>query len=107
MANGADKYRSRRNRAKVRDLFWREWDPIGVNNNDFMSDEYDRYADKTYVMLMEEGKSSNEISSYLYWVASEYRGLGERPILRGCYDLVAEKLLALRPAFETVSNKPF
>ena len=82
MAHGADKYRSRRNRAKVSELFWRDWDPIGVNNNEFMNDEYDRYAGEAYVMLMDQGKSAAEIESYLYWVASEYMGLGERPMLR-------------------------
>src|ERR1700722_19502120 len=55
MANGTDRYRSAAI-ARVSELFWREWDPIGVNHNDFMNDEYDRYAETAYVMLMDEGR---------------------------------------------------
>jgi hypothetical protein len=108
VANGADRYRSRRNRAKVRELFWREWDPIGINTAANAQDEYDNYADRAYVMLMDEQKSAEEIASYLYWVASEYMGLGgNRQSMRGDCETVAEKLAALRPSFEAESNEPF
>ena len=107
MASGTDRYRSRRNRAKVRELFWREWDPIGINTASNAQDEYDRYADQAYVMLMDEKKSAGEIAFYLYWVASEYMGLGgNRAAMRGDCEAVAEKLAALRPSFEAESNEP-
>jgi hypothetical protein len=46
MADGRDRYRSRRNRAGVSELFWTEWDPIGMNNAPQARDEYDAYADQ-------------------------------------------------------------
>lgn len=108
MANGADKYRSRRNRSRVRDLFWSEWDPIGINDNEQARDEYDRYADRAYVMLMDEQKSTEEIASYLYWVASEHMGLGgSRQSMRGDCESIAEKLMTIKPQFEAESNEPF
>jgi hypothetical protein len=67
MANGLDKYRSRRDRNRVGKLFWEEWDPIGINGCEGAEDEYDRYADHAYVMLM-EGGSEAEIADYLYHI---------------------------------------
>jgi hypothetical protein len=108
MAHGADRYRSRRNRSRVRELFWREWDPIGINNNEQARDEYDRYADRAYVLLMDEGKPADEIAAYLYWVACEYMGLGgDRQLIRADCDAVAQRLVALRPALEVESNERF
>jgi hypothetical protein len=104
---GRDKYRSRRNRARVRELFWREWDPICINNLGAPPNEYDRYADKAYVMLMHEGRSAQEIADYLYFISSEHMGLGARQRLSDLANLTAEKLVALRPSFEHESNEPF
>jgi hypothetical protein len=103
----ADKYRSRRNRARVRELFWREWDPIGVNDAPEAIDEYDNYADRAYVMLMDDGRSAAEIAEYLYYISTEYMGLGTSQQLRELAVKVADKLVTLRPSFEAESNEPF
>jgi hypothetical protein len=108
---GRDKYRSRRNRARVRDLFWREWDPICINDLDAPPNEYDRYADKAYVMLMHEGRSAEEIADYLYFISSQHMGLGtnqrSNQRLRELASLMAQRLAALKPTFESESNEPF
>ena len=110
MSHGVDRYRSRRNRARVRELFWREWDPIGVNAH-APADEYDRYADKAYVMLMDEGRSAAEIAEYLYYISNEHMGMGgSKKRLKELMDLariVADKLVALKPTFDAKSNDPF
>jgi hypothetical protein len=93
-----DKYRARRNRARVHELFWREWDPIGVNHAPEAIDEYDRYADQAYVMLMSEGRSANEIAEYLYYISSEYMGLNESQRLKDLAVGTAEKLARFGPA---------
>jgi len=102
-----DKYRSRRNRSRVRELFWQEWDPIGVNTALEAQDEYDRYADKAYVMLMEEGRSAGEIANYLYYISSEYMGLGESQKLKNLAVAVADKLISLRSSFEAETKGAF
>jgi hypothetical protein len=104
---GRDRYRSRRNLARVRKLFWREWDPIGVNGFGGPDDEYDRYADKAYVMLMHEGRSGQEIADYLYEISSKHMGIGTGQGLRDLANKTAHNLVALRPAFESESNEPF
>lgn len=106
MSDGIDKYRSRRNRASVRKLFWLEWDPIGVNGFG-VDDEYNTYADKAYVMLMDEGRSASEIADYLYYVSSSYMGIGESQRLKDLAQVVADKLISLKPQFEAESNEPF
>lgn len=70
MAHGRNKYQSRENRARVREILLRDWDPIGVYGIPQAADEYDAYADKAYVMLMDEGATANEIAGYLYIIAT-------------------------------------
>jgi hypothetical protein len=94
-----------RNRARVRELFWREWDPIGITASGFgPKDEYDRYADRAYVMLMHEGRSVKEIADYLYYIASEHMGLGASQSGKDSAGAIADKLVALRPDFESSSQ---
>jgi hypothetical protein len=107
MAHGADKYRSRRNRACVRQVLWRDWDPIGVNTLSGPQDEYNAYADRAYVMLMDERRSAEEIAAYLNDIANDYMGLGDRPEIRSRSRLVANALIHLVPQFEAESNEPF
>ena len=101
MANGRNKYQSRENRAIVRRLLLREWDPIGIQDIPEAADEYDSYADRAYVMLMEEGATAPMIAAYLEAIAAEHMGLGHSPRTAELSRQVAEKLLTLRPEFQT------
>lgn len=101
MSHGRNKYQSRENRARVRRILLQDWDPIGVREDGNADDEYDRYADKAYVMLMDERATVESIASYLYGIASEYMGLGHTPQLKEDARRVAGILVALRPEFET------
>ena len=65
MPHGRNKYQSRENRKTVRTVLKEHWDPIGVARVREVSDEYDAYADKAYVMLMDEKASSDDIANYL------------------------------------------
>lgn len=101
MAHGRNKYQSRENRARVRRILLHDWDPIGVQDIPEASDEYDRYADKAYVMLMDERATTDTIATYLYQIAAEHMGLGHNQRLAEASKSVAETLVALRPEFET------
>jgi hypothetical protein len=101
MVHGHNKYQSRENRARVRELFIDEWDPIGVRGVSEATDEYDAYVAKAYVMLMDERATAEQITDYLWGVATEYMGLTPYPALRDrCAD-TAKMLIAVRPDFET------
>ncbi|MFE0758160.1 hypothetical protein ACFW16_29645 [Inquilinus sp. NPDC058860] len=101
MSHGRNKYQSRENRARVRQILLQDWDPIGVRDIAEASDEYDRYADRAYVMLMDERATAESIASYLYGIAVEYMGLGHSTQGKEDARSVAETLVALRPEFET------
>jgi hypothetical protein len=73
MTNGRDKELSRANRRQVRALFRHAWNPIGID--DLPDDEYDSYADRAYVMLMDEQGTAQDIAAYLTDIAERYMGL--------------------------------
>jgi hypothetical protein len=100
MAHGRNKIQSRENRARVRELLLRDWDPIGINDV-CPADEYDTYADKAYVMLMDERASAEEITAYLLHAATERMGLTNNAELIRRSESVAIALVKLRPEFET------
>jgi len=83
-----------------------EWDSIGVNGCVGAEDEYDRYADKAYVMLI-EGRSAAEIADYLHYIASDYMGLRESDGRRRLADRIAQRLVQLYPSLIDDSNEPF
>ena len=65
------------------------------------TDEYDTYAAKTYVMLMDEGASAKDIAFYLFTVATEHMGLSDHGRLAEKSEQVAQLLVQLRPEFGT------
>jgi len=67
----------------VRETLLHEWDPIGISGIPGAADEYDAYADIVVNMMLKQGASAEDISRYLYKVATEqmrlsYQGLTER-----------------------------
>jgi hypothetical protein len=106
MSYGRDKSRLRRNRARVREVLWRDWDPIGVNTSDCPKDEYDPHADRVYVMLMVERRSADEVEAYLYDVATQRLGLGKPTRLHSSDRHAAEILVRLRADFDAEPSQP-
>lgn len=103
MTHGKDKYRSRWNRARVRDILMREWDPIGVFGR--VEDEYDAYVGTVYVMLMDQRASAEEIAAFLLDIEARHMGLA--PGDRARSQRVAEMLITMRPQFEVESDELF
>jgi hypothetical protein len=101
MAQGRNKHQSRENCARIREIFLRNWDPIGVCGIPEAKDEYDTYADKAYLMLMDDGATASAIAAYLMKIATEHMGLSDRGWLAERSDHVAELLVSLRAEFET------
>ena len=61
---------------QIKELLWTEWDPIGVNDSQAGTDEYDSYAIGVYRMLM-EGRDHFAISRYLERRAVQDIGLSQ------------------------------
>ena len=101
MAHGRNKYQSRENRARVRAILMGDWDPIGVAGEPEAADEYDTYAAKVYVMLMNERANAEAISAYLFEIATKHMGLSDIADLAGRSDRVARIFVSIRSEFET------
>ena len=62
----------------------------------FFEDLYDPYADKAYVMLMDEKASDTTIAAYLFKIASEHMGLSDHKRIAERSNHVAKLLVGLR-----------
>ena len=87
-------------RARVRQILLREWDPLEIGNVPEASDEYDEYADKAYVILMDEKAGVEDLFLYLHGIAARHMGLERRPGLGALCVKVAQTLVSLRPEFK-------
>ena len=92
-----DKHKSRRNRATIREIFMREWAPIGVRDAPEAQDEYDSYVAQAYVMLIDRGAAAADLEQYLLRIETEYMGLGETADARPRARRTAEALMSLLP----------
>jgi hypothetical protein len=101
MAHGRNKYQSRENRARVREILMREWDPIGVAGSPEAADEYDSYVGKVYVMLMDDRAAKEQIAAYLYDVATNHMGLSSSGRMAERCRAASVAPVAARPDFET------
>jgi hypothetical protein len=101
MPSGRNKYQSREHRAVLRKVLMESWDPIGVYDVPEAQDEYDAYAAKAYVMLMDDQASERELAAYLYDIACNYMALGSSPELMEKSANAANLVAGLRPSFTT------
>ena len=101
--HGRDKHRSRENRARLRRILRQDWDPIGVPG--LPDDEYNRYADAAYVMLIYDQADARSIADYLYETATVYIGMTPYVGLREKCDRVGTSIFSLRREFEENSGQ--
>ncbi len=78
----------------------RQWDPIGVSEIAEAADEYDRYVDEVYVMLMDRRAGAEAIAVHLFDTAINCMGLSASEDLTERSGRAAAALVALRPEFE-------
>jgi hypothetical protein len=85
----------------VRDILFREWDPIGVNGNELCCDEYDSYA-PAVVRLLLSGADEYKLVSRL----SEFQrvSMGMSVIDEELHRRVARRLLALGEGFASFTG---
>lgn len=60
---------------RLREIGWREWDPIGLEGSGCPLDEYDTYLLQV-VGRLRRGESIQHAADYLEAIASEHMGLG-------------------------------
>ena len=75
----------------IRQVLFRDWDPIGVNENSKLSDEYDSFIAGVYRILM-ASRSEDDLIAYLF---KAEEALGMRAQSPEQLRPVARSLLAL------------
>jgi len=60
---------------RLREIGWREWDPIGLVDSSCPRDEYDSYLLQA-VSRLRQGQTIDEVTNYLEKMAAEHMGLG-------------------------------
>lgn len=78
----------------IREVLFRDWDQIGVNENQDLNDEYDSYIGSVYKLLAERA-SAEDIAKMLYKAEHE---LGMPAKSADHLIPIAQKLLALEVA---------
>lgn len=60
---------------RLREIGWKEWDPIGLADSSCPRDEYDSYLLQA-VSRLRQGQTVDQVADYLENIASEHMGLG-------------------------------
>ena len=100
MGQGRNKYQAREDRRSINTILMQQWDPIGLGDV-CPVDEYQAYADKAYVMLIDEEANAEELAAYLMHTATEHMGLSMSEDLAQRSKRTATMLIAIRPNLRT------
>jgi hypothetical protein len=76
---------------RIREIFLKDWDPIGIGDDPDAQDEYDMYIMPSYSILRQR-PSEQALVDYLYWVETDRMGF-DPP--RTGLEAVAQKLLLI------------
>jgi hypothetical protein len=79
--------------AQVKEILFLEWDPIGVNDNEWCRDEYDHYA-ATIVRMIQSNANEQKVVNHLQSLQLNSMGLSNTNAERD--QQIARRLLALR-----------
>lgn len=74
---------------RLREIGWKDWDPIGLADSSCPRDEYDSYLLQA-VSRLRQGQTVDQVAEYLEKVASAHMGLGpSTPASRAASDRAA------------------
>jgi hypothetical protein len=87
-------------RRLIRDIFWKDWDPIGLQHldPDWDNSEYDGYADAV-IQLLIDGNSEECILNALIKFADYINGTCDNNV-KQTTSLVVKKLIILQPEIQ-------
>ena len=76
---------------QIDEILWHDWDPIGINDEENVRDEYDGYIPQVFSLKI-QGADKNKIADYLYEMETINMGINGNK--QNC-ELVAEKIINL------------
>ena len=78
--------------ALIREVLFRDWDPLGLGAAPGTPDDYDAVARELHALVTDPETTVERLAAYLRWVEREQMGLQRRP---GMATGAAERLMAL------------
>ena|SRR6266567_8455609 len=91
--------RAKRYHDAIHSVLLKEWDPIGVADDEHAQDEYDSYIGPIHGMLIHH-ESEQKLFGYLWWVETENMGLFGN---RHHTEQIARRLIQVRENMESNS----
>ena len=76
---------------QIDEILWQDWDPIGINDEENIRDEYCVYVTKVFSLKI-HGADKNKIAEYLYEM--ETINIGTNGNNQNC-EFVAQKIINL------------
>jgi len=78
--------------ARIREVLFSDWDPMGLSDAPGTPDDYDAVARELHALVTDPETTAERVAAYLRWVEREQMGLQRRP---GMATGTAERLMAL------------
>lgn len=78
--------------ATVQEILFREWDPIGINDNELCRDEYDSYA-PVICRWLQAGIDESQLAAHLSQIQTESMGMSVTD--NALHHRIARRLIAL------------
>jgi hypothetical protein len=79
----------------IDEILWKDWDPIGVNDNENIRDEYQSYTPHIF-SLKKQGIDIHKIAQHLYQLETVSMGMtGEKDLVLNHCKAIAQKIFDL------------
>ncbi|NDV64883.1 hypothetical protein [Bacteroides sp. 224] len=79
----------------IDEILWKDWDPIGVNDNENIRDEYQGYTPQVF-KLKKKGADLHKITQHLYQLITVNMGMtGDKDLVLNHCKAIAQKILDL------------
>lgn len=99
LADMRSRHQFDKGRTRVRQILLCDWDPIEINASG-PADEYDVYADRVHMMLLDKRAAASDIAAYLIDIAIRKMELPAGQQLAEKSDRAAKLLIDLRSEFD-------
>ena len=77
-------------------ILWEDWDPIGINDNENIRDEYQSYVPYLF-SLKKQGADNHKIAQHLYQLETVNMGMtGDIDLVLDHCKMVAQKIINLK-----------
>lgn len=79
----------------IDEILWKDWDPISVNDNENIRDEYQGYTPQVF-KLKKEGADLHKIAQHLYQLETVDMGMtGDKDLVLNHCKAIAQRILDL------------